>query len=264
MTAQADILDQQERLRGAFGAALALHVGLAGAALLYSWIHGRTESFGDKNAGAGAIGIQAVDAIPLVHRGEPNPVANDTESLVPKEQAKPEPKQRAKDKVEPPDPTAVRLKSKNAKKQPQAAVPPPRFRSFKEVEANQLKARQNPAVANPAYSALPGAGNIGAGANTTLGDRFAGYGAQIRQLVAQKWRTGEVPANIRSAPMVVATFELMRDGSVRNVRILQRSGIALLDYSVERAIEEASPFPPIPPGFDRDRATVEFWFELKR
>jgi outer membrane biosynthesis protein TonB len=48
------------------------------------------------------------------------------------------------------------------------------------------------------------------------------------------------------------------------LQILQRSGIPTLDYSVQRAIMEASPFPPIPPGFDRSSAKVEFWFELKR
>ena len=37
-----------------------------------------------------------------------------------------------------------------------------------------------------------------------------------------------------------------------------------LDYSVQRAILEASPFPPIPAGFDKDSARVEFTFELKR
>jgi TonB family protein len=56
----------------------------------------------------------------------------------------------------------------------------------------------------------------------------------------------------------------MRDGSVKNFRILQRSGNSELDYSVQRAILEASPFPPIPLGYDKDSAHVEFWFELKR
>ena len=56
----------------------------------------------------------------------------------------------------------------------------------------------------------------------------------------------------------------MRDGTVRNVHILQGSGIAPLDSSVERAILDASPFPPIPAGLRPRPASVEFWFELKR
>jgi TonB family protein len=62
---------------------------------------------------------------------------------------------------------------------------------------------------------------------------------------------------------VIATFELLRDGSVRNLAILQGSGISTLDFSVRRAIQD-SRFPPIPAGFDKDYAKVEFTFELKR
>ena len=71
-------------------------------------------------------------------------------------------------------------------------------------------------------------------------------------------------ARVQTAPVVIASFDLMRDGSIRNLRIVQRSGISALDYSVQRAILEASPFPPIPAGFDKDSAKVEFTFELKR
>ena len=121
-----------------------------------------------------------------------------------------------------------------------------------------------PAVSNPIFSAMPGGGRVGTGANTTLGTRFAGYAQQIQQLVAQKWSTGDVDPRVQTAPLVIATFYLMRDGAIRNLQILQRSGISSLDFSVQRAILEASPFPPIPAGFDRDYAKVEFTFELKR
>jgi outer membrane biosynthesis protein TonB len=48
------------------------------------------------------------------------------------------------------------------------------------------------------------------------------------------------------------------------MQLLQTSGVPSLDFSVKRAILDASPLPPIPPGFDRDSAKVEFTFELKR
>ena len=41
----------------------------------------------------------------------------------------------------------------------------------------------------------------------------------------------------RSGPLVVARFDLMKDGSVRNLTIVQPSGIQTLDFSVRRAIE---------------------------
>jgi TonB family protein len=137
-----------------------------------------------------------------------------------------------------------------------------RFRPLNELLPNQLTSATAPQVSNQAFSAISGAGRIGAGPHTTLGDQFAGYADQIRQIVASKWRTGDV--NAQSAPTVIATFDLMRDGSVRNVQLLQRSGVTALDNSVERAIQEAAPFPPIPAAFPRSSASVEFWFELKR
>jgi protein TonB len=261
MTQHADILDEHDSLRGAFLGAIGLHVTVVGAIAIYGSMVGHTQFFGSKDAGGGAIGIEAVNSIPLQHRGMPNPLANDTKSEIPEQPAKPIERQ----KEEKPPPDAIALKSRKAKKPPaQVASERQRFRPFKELEQNQLTVKEAPAVANPIFSATPGAGRIGTGANTTLGTRFAGYAQQIQQLIAQKWHTADVDPKIQTAPTVIATFDLMRDGTIRNLQILQRSGIPPLDSSVQRAILEASPFPPIPPGYDRDSAKVEFWFELKR
>jgi protein TonB len=257
--AHADILDQRDPVRGSFVGAVALHAAIFGGLAIHTWWQGSADAFGAPNAG-GIVGIQAVNSIPLPHRGMPNPVANDTPSQVPQQPAPPKPVEKIKQT--PPSPKAVPLKSKT--KQAPTPSQKQRFRPFEELDPNQVTARQAPQVSNPAFSAMQGSGRVGTGARTTLGTRFAGYGAQIQELVAQKWRTSDVDARIQSAPLVVATFDLMRNGSVRNVQILQRSGISSLDFSVQRAILEASPFPPIPAGFDRDYAKVEFTFELKR
>ena len=259
MTAHADILDQPERLSGAFLGAVLLHAGVAGGLLLSTWVQSHT-SFGAKDAGGNAVGVEAVNTIPLIHHGAPNPLATDTESQLPQTPVT-KPVERVKE--EPPPPDAVKIKTRTAKKKPaEVTAAPQRFRPLNELLPNQLTSRSAPQVSNSAYSAVPGAGRIGTGSNTTLGDRFAAYAAQIQQNVASKWRTGDV--NVQTAPTVIATFDLYRDGSIRSLQLLQRSGNPSLDFSVQRAIQEASPFPPIPPGFDRDHATVEFWFELKR
>jgi TonB C terminal len=62
---------------------------------------------------------------------------------------------------------------------------------------------------------------------------------------------------------VIATFEIQRDGTVRGFALLDKSNITSLNYSVERAVSDAR-FPPLPAGFDKSSAKVEFWFELKR
>ena len=255
-----DVLDQREPMSRAFVAALGLHVTLIAGAAIYGWWSTHRDSFGAPDAGGGAIGVEAVSSIPIPRFGAANPVANDTDSQVPQQPAKPV--EQTKREKESPD--AVSLKIKQKKRLSDVASEKQKFRPFKDIDQNQVFAKQAPQVSNPLFSAMPGSGRIGTGANTTLGTRFAGYSQQIQQLIAQKWRTGDVDARVQTAPTVIATFELMHDGSIRNPKILQPSGIPALDFSVQRAILEASPFPPIPPGFDRDSAKVEFWFELKR
>ncbi len=261
MTPHPDILDAHEPTRGAFLGALALHAAIFGGLALNGWLAAHVESFGAKDAGGAAVSIEAVNSIPLPHRGQENKLANDSKSQVPETPAPPV----ERVKAEKPPPDAIPLKSKLIKKkEAEVASVPQRYRPFDQLEKNQLTTKQAPQVSNPLFSAMPGAGRVGAGSNTTLGTRFAGYSGQIQQLVAQHWRTGDVDARIQTGPTVIATFELMRDGSVRNVQLLQTSNIPSLDFSVKRAILDASPFPPIPAGFERDSAKVEFWFELKR
>jgi periplasmic protein TonB len=254
-----DLLDGPEPLNRAFVAALTLHVTLLAGMGIYGWVSSHHESFGAPDAGGGAIGIEAVKSIPLLHSGQQNPVANDTESQVLQQPSKPV----EREKEEKVSPNAVALKMK--KRLPAyVASEHQKYRPFKQIDENQVFAKQAPQVSNPLFSAMPGSGRIGTGANTTLGTRFAGYAQQIQQLVAQKWHTSDVDARVQTAPVVIASFDLMRDGRIRNLHVVQQSGISALDYSVQRAILEASPFPPIPTGFDKDSAKVEFTFELKR
>jgi len=73
-----------------------------------------------------------------------------------------------------------------------------------------------------------------------------------------------VDPRISTAPPVIVIFDILRNGQVRNVTVLQSSGNRALDYSAQRAIFLASPFPPLPAGFEREEARIEIWFHLKR
>jgi TonB family protein len=187
-------------------------------------------------------------------------VAHDTDSEAPQEL--PKKVERAQQEVIPPDAIKLNLKKEKEKKTPaKEASLKPRYKSIEELEKNQLYSKTPQAVSNHIYSQLPGSGRIGMGANTTLGTQYAAYAAQIQALIARNWNTGDVPVN--TAPPVIATFDLMKDGSVRNLAILQGSGYSSLDFSVRRAIEGVT-LPPLPPGFDRSSAKCEFTFELKK
>jgi TonB family protein len=258
MTGYMDMFDQRDSLRKPFIGAVTVHLALAGIVILSAWLKGSVNPFGAKNAGGAAVGIEAVNSIPLPHHGDTNPLANDSPSEVPQEPAKQE-----RIKREPVSKDAIPIKSKNAKKAPkETAASPSKFRSFEEIDPNKVYSKQPQAVSTPMFQAS-GAGQIGLGENTTLGSRFGEYAARIRQLVSEQWHTAEIDASIKTAPTVIVNFELMRNGSVRGVRIVQSSRIPSVDFSVRRAIEDAK-LPPIPPEFDKSSATVEFMFELKR
>src|SRR6266436_9846680 len=129
MSQHADILDQREPVSRAFAGSLALHVTLIAATAIYSWMSTHRDSFGAQNAGGGAIGIEAVKSIPLLHSGEQNPVAHDTESQVPQQPAKPV----EREKEEKVSPNAVALKMK--KRLPAYVASEHQiYRPFKEID----------------------------------------------------------------------------------------------------------------------------------
>jgi hypothetical protein len=239
--------------------AAVLHGSLLGTFFLWNWIGPSGPKFGDPNAGGANIGIEAVDKIPLPREGPTNPVAHDTKSEAP--EAPPEKVEKEKKEVIPPD--AVKLNIDKDKKNKPAKEESARrhLPSFEKLESNQLTSKTPQQVSSPLYSQRAGSGRIGMGANTTLGSRFGGYAQQIQELIAHNWQTGDV--TVQSGPVVVATFDLQKDGSIRNLTLSQKSGIPSLDFSVRRAIEGVR-FPPLPVGFDQSSAKCEFSFELKK
>jgi TonB family protein len=263
MAGHADILDRPESLGLPLAGSVALHA--AGVAALVLWgvvLTGHRDMWGEANSGGpGSIAINVVNKIPLPERrGIVNPLANDTESAVPT----PPPAQKVEHRAPPEEPDAIPIKSR--------AHPHPaeversaqnNWRAKQQDRQNQLYSQAGPALVSPMVGQV-GSGGVGIGQGSPFGNRFGNYVTILRQRVAEKWQTNDVDPRIHSAPPVIVTFDLMRDGTVRDVRVAQRSGNAALDYSAQRAIYDASPFPALPPGYERNDAVIEFWFELRR
>ena len=258
MTPRVDILDEQDSFRGPFLESLAFHAAVFGLLALggISYEHSR-EIWGGPNTRAGdAVQVNAVKSVPLPSRtGHVNPVANDTESQV-QQPPKPEPKKQVKE----PEPKAIPMKSRLAEKQPKQQAPQ-RYRPYPPIP-NQVFSSEAPAAVSPMFE-KPGSGGVGVGPNSVFGNRFGAYADLVIQRVTEKWQTSGL-AELNSAPMVIITFDILRDGSARNSRIAQTSGNRTLDYSALRAVMDAAPFPPLPPGYERNEANVELRFQLKR
>jgi len=257
MQQHADILDQQESLGGPFVQSVLLHAAIAGALILstISYQHSR-QVWGSANTAAGtAVAINSVKTIPLPSRaGKINPVANDTESQVP-QAPKPEPKKQLKV----PDEDAIPLKSRLAKKQPRPEAPQ-RYHN-EPPPPNQVYSRDAPAAVSPIFE-KPGSGGAGVGVNSAFGNQFGAYADLVVQRVTQKWQTTGLAG--LQVPTAVITFDILRDGTVKNPQIAQRSGNSTLDYSALRAVMDAGPFPPLPPNYSGSSTSVELRFQLQR
>lgn len=99
----------------------------------------------------------------------------------------------------------------------------------------------------------PGPASAGAATGVTAslggGDEALGwYGAAVKAALESAWAKPYLEDQDATLSVVVA-FDIARDGSTRNVRIVSGSGVPSLDRSVLRAVIEASPLPAVPPAW---------------
>jgi protein TonB len=257
----ADTLDAREPLGKPLLASMALHGSLFGLMVVGSFIHGPARPlWGDNNSGGGIVGVNPVARIPMVARsGKLNPVANDTQSQLPP----PPPKPKAVQREKPPEPDAIPLKSRKTppKQVWNVSGSPDRYRP--EPKPNQLYSSASSALVSKSMG-MAGSGGTGIARGSPLGDRFGAYAALLQELIARKWNTQDVDSRIRTAPAVVMTFTILRDGTIRNIRRKTSSGNTALDLSAERALYDVGKVDPLPAGYDRNEAEVEFNFVLQR
>jgi len=257
MTQHVDILDQPDRLAGWFVRSLGLHLGLILALLFYGFaFRHKAEQWGSPTGGGmGAVAVNPVARIPLPARQSPeNPVANQTESQVPT----PPPEQHHKTRVVETEPDAIPIQGRNAQKHTSESAPN-KFREQQQDRPNQLYSEAGQRMSSPMYG-LQGGGGVGVGDSSPFGTQFGWYAKLMVDKVGRAWRTSDL-RNVTQTAAV--TFVLNRDGSVSHVRITEPSGNATLDFSAQRAIWDASPFPALPPQYPRSDAEVELRFSLK-
>lgn len=263
MTPHPDILDAQESLRRPLIGSLAIHVGVVAFIVAFNWWSNRGRvQFGDPNAMGGSVGITPVSSIPLPHRsGRTNPVANDTESQVP---SRPKPVEKPRPVKEHPD--AIPLRSKNAPKRiTEQAARNQKFRPLDADRPNQVYSTTGAAASSPLFGGTSGVGGTGIG-NSVFGQRLGWYAQLITQAIAAKWgiETSRLQPGTVVRRRVTLAFEILRDGTIRNIRMLESSGNAQVDYAAQRALSSASPLRRLPEEFDRNTAPVEFGFQLER
>jgi TonB family protein len=158
------------------------------------------------------------------------------------------------------------------------AAPPPKIlkppreeprKGLPELDAKKGKARPTPAPAprsggaaggTDASPRTPGLEFGPPGPGTPGGTELLGdwYLAGVQRKIWMLWTQQIRPA----APQpVTISFTIAADGSVGDVRIVQTSGIYLLDSAAQRAIYSAGPFGPLPRDYGTDRYTIQAIFK---
>jgi protein TonB len=271
MTTHWDPLEERERLGRPFVGSLMMHVAFFSLALSYSWFAARNPiSLGNPDAApGGAVPINIVKSIPLAPAQTvvENPVANDSRFSVP---TPPPEKGKAQTKAVEPEPDAIPLPGPKAKKSaPERKVPERKFRPYVPERDNQLYSLKGMGVNTPSYSGLQpdafGAG-VGIGPGSPLGARHGWYVEALQRRIGEAWQRElmQVDPRVRTAPKSVVTFEILRDGSLRSIRVTESSGNPSIDYAAQRAVVNSNPVPALPSDLGRSSITIEVWFQLKR
>jgi TonB family protein len=252
-----DILDEREPLAGSIFFSIFLHVGVVVFVVGYGLYAKRMQApFGEPNASAGmAVAVTPVDSIPIPKKeGPPNPLANDSQSVVPL------PLQRQETVEKLPNLNAIALPDKTKPKK-QEREERRKQNYAQQTKPNQIPSRTPQAAVNPMYSMNTGSNGVGIGPNSPLGQRFGWYAETVRKIIARNWMTNGLQAN-QSAQAIIS-FTIMRDGSIRDVRIEQSSGNPAIDNSAWRAVLNSNPLPALPPQYNESTAPAEFTFDLR-
>ncbi len=153
---------------------------------------------------------------------------------------------------------------------PDPAPPPPpadpepdRAESSQPDNAVPFGQGGRPALNYGQFQVGDGTGGVELGAGA-FGERYARYVEGLQRRISQNWLQSTVNQQIRSAPRVYVSFDILRDGTIANARIEESSGIRTLDNSALRAIYVSNPLERLPADFQGRSVSVRFWFEFKR
>jgi TonB family protein len=264
-----------ERSRRAEMAALSvaavLHLGAVAVAYGLAHLKPRSEPIefiAAQIVPAQALGVEKPRKRP--EAPQPEPPAPAAEPAPEPEPPAPEPIEKPAPKPEPPPtPTGPLPRPKGWNDPPPAPAPA-------KPTAPTKPAAPTPTPAKPPASARPGnaTGSPGPGAEVAkgneigprgssagtaagtspFGDRIASidpnftYAYYIEQLLRQidaKWTPPQAGTNIRT----IVRFRILRRGEIERLDVAESSGLNAFDLAALRAVQNASPFPPLPASY---------------
>lgn len=260
-----------------------LHVGLCGALVIATLLSHRGANWGGPG-GSISVGIaSSVPAIPLPRPNmvSPSRVVDNSRGLY-KTAPPPDIKTPPPDavalprfsKLKPPPPPKKKKPIERA--EAHETPPPPKTHPSKILEnttpppENAIPYGGGGAPTVPVTTFAMGAGKTQAGltfngsSGGDFGSKFSYYVEAVQRRVSGNWLQSTVDPGVQSAPEVVVTFTVHRDGTISSVRLTQSSNNASVDNSAIRAVKDSSPLDPLPAAYQGSYVNVQFTFDYHR
>ena len=272
-----------DELRSPLFVSATIH-GLAVAAVIAMGIVGYLGSGGNASSSGtsgdvkvGLVGSAPAIPLPEPEQPTPNRVVDESKGLYQSPKATPKPE---------PDATPIPKFEKNKTPKPLPKQPPeiqnmpqPQYKS------NPSKVLENPTPPPP--NAVPygggGAPSIPRSASTftmgntstqgqmtfsggggDFGSRFGYYVDALQRRVSGNWLQSTIDPSVPWAPRVIVQFDVQRDGSIRNIQVVQSSNNYSVDTSVVRAVQASNPLQPLPAGYTGSYVNVQFYFDYRK
>jgi protein TonB len=254
--------EAKERLGRPVTVSLSCHATLLLLIVVWAWLEPPPLQLGDPTGKAGsAVSVNVVQGIPIsAPTSRPNPVANDVKHEVP---APPEPEK----KVEPepvPEPEAVPIEEPKPKPQPKTEPPKEKVtpkQKAPEQEPNQLTTEEGPRAISPLFNQQQAVGaGVGMERGNPFGIGFAWYAEALQRRLSEEWTKTLSQVSGPTDRPVVVRFEILRDGRIEDIRVIESSGNRSFDYSAHRAVQFINPFRALPPALRRSSIPVEMTF----
>ncbi len=214
--------------------ALLLVVALAGPLL-----------FADRHRPLDYVEVVAVPEVPQKPRPKPKPAPPREEPSPPEPEVKPEP-------LREPDPEVPVLPDEEPEKKPEPEpVPQPPAPEPAQPEPDPGEAETAEPV-DPFIDAGPNQAVMFDNPDFTFGY----YVNQMSGAIRRVWQRPRV----RDDVLAVLHFVILKDGTVQDLQLVSSSGNATFDRSAMRALQDASPLPPLPRGYREESLGVTLRF----
>lgn len=88
---------------------------------------------------------------------------------------------------------------------------------------------------------------------------YTWYSASVAGILSKNWVRSIAPPELKGTS-VIARFRIYDDGRIDDVFLVKKCGIFALDQEVIRAVQNSSPLPPLPKGFQKKSLVAQYEF----